>query len=157
MNYGFTLKQCLNYGCVWNAVTIAQSAVWLSSEFHKVIITIVLWVIDIQADNDFQSTNDVHFRQHKEKYINYLLSYSIYIRPSTLPLPLSQGGTHCRWIWHRWFLGVRWRVSFHWLCVHSVTWCWSAEITRLRWDPDPNPLTSHARCLRLAWWSGQIP
>ena len=103
MNYGFTLKQYLNWGCVWNAVTIAPSAVWLSSQFHKVIITIVLLVIDIQADNDFQSTNDVHFLQHK--YINYLLSHSIYTRPSTLPLPLSQGGTHCRWIWHRWFVG----------------------------------------------------
>ena len=31
------------------------------------------------------------------------------------------------------------KVSVHWLCVHSVTWCWSAETTRHRWDPDPNP------------------
>ena len=91
--------------------------------------------------------------QHKSS--DYLWSSSIYTHPSTLPF--SKGGTHCQWIGHRWFVGVKWRVSVHWLCVHSVTWCWSAETTRLSWDPDPNPSTSHVRCLRLAGWSDQVP
>ena len=143
------------YGCLWYGVIFPTPTVWISSSNFLTIIMPILLRVIIRAFHTLQSIHEfVHCAAHI--YRLFVIPFNIY--PSLhYTLPLSQGGTHCRWIGHRWFVGVRWRVSVHWLCVHSVTWCWSAETAKLSWDPDPNPSTSHVKCLRLAGWSDQVP
>ena len=107
------------YGCLWYGVIFPTQTVWISSSNFLTIVMPILLRVIIRAFHTLQSIHEfVHCAAHI--YRLFVIPFNIY--PSLhYTLPLSQGGTHCRWIGH---LGGLWGWGGGCLFTGSVCTVW---------------------------------